>query len=243
MQELSACTRRELEEGDGTELGKPGRRGKFQALHSSSALACNVFDYWRGRDLGTLAVALGIKGRPCGMSFERKIKTGIGRWSPNLDVVFYLSDGSIFAIESKFTEPLSKSKEHRLIKEKYFAGGAKHWAKRKLPETQSLADGIHEGREKFEYLDAAQLLKHMLGLATTGSETGSDWHLHYLWFDGGKIVSEGHREEIVRFAQCLGPEAAHFTAQTYQDFFSRLATSLGTEHKGYLSYLKSRYFS
>ena len=238
FQELSACTRRELKEGDGSELGKPGKRGKFQALHSSSALVCNVFDYWRGRDLGALADALGIKARPCGMSFEEKFKTGIGSRSPNLDVVFYLSNGGYFAIESKFTEPLTKSKAHSLIKEKYFAGDTKHWANRGLPVTQRLADDMRKDRKAFAYLDAAQLLKHMLGLATTGS----DWQLHYLWFDAGEPLSHEHKEEIERFAKDLGPEAAHFTSQTYQGFYNRLATSLGAEHQKYLSYLKSRYF-
>ena len=38
FQELTACARRELDEGDGAELGKNGQRGKLQALHSSSAL-------------------------------------------------------------------------------------------------------------------------------------------------------------------------------------------------------------
>jgi hypothetical protein len=31
----------------------------MRALHSSSALACNVFEYWRGRDGSPLAAALG----------------------------------------------------------------------------------------------------------------------------------------------------------------------------------------
>jgi hypothetical protein len=30
-----------------SELGENGGRGKIQALHSSSALVCNFFDYWR----------------------------------------------------------------------------------------------------------------------------------------------------------------------------------------------------
>ena len=198
-----------------------------------------IFDYWRGRDLAAPAAALRIKERPCGMFFEKKFKTGIGSRSPNLDVVFYLGNGGCFAIESKFTEPLTKSTAHSLIKEKYFAGGTKFWANRGLPVTQRLADNIREGRIKFDYLDAAQLLKHMLGLATTDS----DWQLHYLWFDAGKALSDEHREEIEQFAKYLGPETAHFTAQTYQGFYNRLAASLGAEHQKYLSYLKSRYFS
>ncbi len=51
---LSLDARREFESGDGAELGKDGKRGKIQALHSSSALACNWFDYWRDKNLEPL---------------------------------------------------------------------------------------------------------------------------------------------------------------------------------------------
>jgi hypothetical protein len=42
---LSDSARREFGEGGGQELA-----GKIRAPHSSSALACNWFDYWRDRD-------------------------------------------------------------------------------------------------------------------------------------------------------------------------------------------------
>jgi hypothetical protein len=57
---LSLGARQDFENGDRAELGKNGRRGKIQALHSSSALACNWFDYWRGRDLQPLSQAFGV---------------------------------------------------------------------------------------------------------------------------------------------------------------------------------------
>ncbi len=43
----------------GSELGENGGRGKIQTLHSSSAIVCNFFDYWRAGDLKPLAEALG----------------------------------------------------------------------------------------------------------------------------------------------------------------------------------------
>ena len=33
--------------GDGSELGSSGLPGKMQAIHSSSALGVNVFQYWK----------------------------------------------------------------------------------------------------------------------------------------------------------------------------------------------------
>src|SRR5687767_8908705 len=45
---LSPQARSEYNSGDGRELGNTnGSPGKMQALHSSSALCCNVFHYWR----------------------------------------------------------------------------------------------------------------------------------------------------------------------------------------------------
>ena len=74
---LSAGARNDFDSGDGTELGKRGERGKIQALHSSSALACNWFDYWRGRDTTPLARALGgpgclFRSRPRTELFNRR---------------------------------------------------------------------------------------------------------------------------------------------------------------------------
>ena len=44
---LSPQTRAEFESADGNEFGSDGARAKIAALHSSSALAVNLFDYWR----------------------------------------------------------------------------------------------------------------------------------------------------------------------------------------------------
>jgi hypothetical protein len=125
FQELSACSRREFEAGDGTELGGLGKRGKMQALHSSSALACNVFDFWRGRDKAELARALDLASTICGIHFERKFPTGVGPRSPNLDVVLECVDGLV-AVESKFCEPYSTCHGHALS-EKYFGGSGSNW--------------------------------------------------------------------------------------------------------------------
>src|SRR5687767_4544003 len=96
FQGLSAAARKDFESGDGTELGRPGRRGKIQALHSSSALACNWFDYWRGRDTTPLAQALGRADSFCELALERKYSTGLGGIGPNLDVALKCGDGTVF---------------------------------------------------------------------------------------------------------------------------------------------------
>jgi hypothetical protein len=99
---LSAGARKDFESGDGTELGKKGRRGKIQALHSSSALASNWFDYWRGRDLEPLSRAFRVPDPFSTLALEQKVPTGLGGIGPNLDVFLTCADESVFAIESKF---------------------------------------------------------------------------------------------------------------------------------------------
>ena len=105
FQGLSSSARSDFKRGDGTELGKNGKRGKIQALHSSSALACNWFDYWRGRDLQMLARALGQSGDFCELALEQKYSTRLGGIGPNLDVVLKCADGRLFAMKASSRSP------------------------------------------------------------------------------------------------------------------------------------------
>jgi hypothetical protein len=92
-----------------------GGRGKIQALHSSSALACSWLDYWRGRDLTPLSQAFGVSVPFSAIALEQKFPTGLGGIGPNLDVLITCGDGSLFGIESKFTEPYRKAKSKTFL--------------------------------------------------------------------------------------------------------------------------------
>ncbi len=235
---LSPCSIREIGEGDGAELGKGRKRGKMQAVYSSSALLCNVFDYWRGRDLSALGQALGISSRCCGLAFEQKFRTGLGRVPPNIDVVLYGRDGAVFAIEGKFVEPYRPSKAKNYLKPKYFTDPAGFWQSRGLPGCQAVAENLRDSKVVFQFLDAAQLLKHMLGLGTN-CET---WRLCYLWFSLDGTEAQSHAQEIRRFSDLLGSDAARFTSCSYQALFNTLAQMIGGEHRNYVDYLRGRYF-
>jgi len=235
---LSACSRRDLASGDGSELGKSDGRSKIQALHSSSALACNFFDYWRGRDLGPLAESLGIQTRLCGLAFEQKFPTRLGGIAPNLDVVLCGCNGSVFAIESKFTEPFVKSKNKCFLKPKYFPAAHGLWRNAGLAGCQTLAEDLRDGRVRFEVLDAAQLLKHMLGLA----RSGQSWKLTCLWYSRGGALCKQHAKELEVFSDRIGPDSARFGALTYQSLFDRLASRLGSAHDAWKAYMRNRYF-
>ena len=110
---LSNESKAELEAGDGNELGGGETPGKMQALHSSSALGVNVFEYWRyNKNFSPIAKALKIPSRNIGkISYEKKFKALKGQGTdPNIDVVFEYANGTACAIECKFTEAYSNRK-------------------------------------------------------------------------------------------------------------------------------------
>lgn len=233
---LSSSSRIDLAGGDGAELGRQGKRGKILALHSSAALACNFFDYWRGRDMAALADTFGTK-RLSDIVFERKFPTGLRGRAPNLDVVLHESGGSILAIESKFMEPFQRSRTKTYLKPKYFEDGGA-WARVGLHGCQALAERIRDDEAHFELLDVAQLLKHMLGLASNLE----DWRLLYLWYDPEGPAGERHSSEIGSFREAIGCDARRFLSMTYQEAFLRMSHFLGQQHLEYQVYLRERYF-
>lgn len=231
---LSALSRHDLFAGDGGELRKSGERCKAQALHSPAILACNFFDYWRGRDLSALATVFGT-GELCGLRFEAKFPTGMPGKAPNLDVALYEWAGGVLAIESKFTEPFRRSKTKGFLEPKYFES-RDTWERVGLSGCQVLADELRLKPTEFELLDVAQLLKHMLGLASGLNR----WRLCCLWFRPSGAMGDQHAAELDRFVQRIGPDASLFFSVTYQDAFRRLEELLGHEHAEYRHYLRDR---
>jgi hypothetical protein len=236
---LSTRTREAFENGSGSELlDGPNHPAKMRALHSSSALAVNVFDFWVGKDAAPLMSALGIEVELRSLSFETQFSTGLKGNPPNLDVVLELASGSVIAIESKFSEWLtSKSKNNEPFKPKYFPYDNKFWKQNGLPESQALAAEIFNGTEVFKFLDAPQLLKHALGL---GNQLKDRFSLHYLYYDWSGPESEAHQIEVNSFAKRVGSEL-RFRSLTYQELFRRLS-DFDTIDPEYLSYLRLRYF-
>ena len=236
---LSLGAREDFENGDGTELGKGGKRGKIQALHSSSALACNWFDYWRDKNLEPLAQAFGKPARYSTLKLEQKLSTGLGGIGPNLDVLLR-GDEVTFAIESKFTESYTKSTNKTFLKSKYLPEERRLWTEVGLPGCQTLAERLNERQHNFKVLDVAQLLKHMLALA---HNCDHDWSLCCLWFEIPGALARQHRQELNDFATVLGDDGTHFMALTYQELFDRMLPLVGQNHFEYIAYLRDRYMS
>ena len=232
---LSVCARNAFGRGAGSEL-----KGKMRALHSSSALAANFFDYWTNRDKTTLLWALGIDADSAkSLDFEAKFPTGLGGTSPHLDVAITLDSDCIVAVECKFTEPLGRSTKGKgEFAASYFRCSGGMWTKVGLPQCQRLAEELDKKHIRFEYLDPAQLLKHTLGLATQRCDKFS---LYYLYYDYTGERQEAHRKEIARFADRVGNEI-RFKPLTYQEVFYKLKVSEQAD-PGYLNYLGARYFN
>lgn len=247
FQPMHRETLEEFRQGSGDETGHAGtskKRVKMLSLRSSSVLAVNVFDYWRGRDLTELAHGLGANGQYAELKFERPFNHGLSTGKPHLDVVLYAAgQRQPFAIESKFAEPydVGKKEVSPPIAGKYFEAERERWTDVGLPRCQALAEAIGRSVE-FRRLGAVQLLKHILGLANDSTgHAGADRKvsLLYLWFDTGCAEAEEHYQEIERFMKLLD---AHidFRTMTYQDLFNRLAV---VAEPNYVEYLRRRYFS
>ena len=253
FQRLSDRARRQFEDGDGRELGTKGRPGNMQALHSSSAIACNVFHYWqRLADLGDVA---GIEpiAAACGLpkpkqaksiSFEakRRVLDEPDRKKfpkdPNLDVVVEYRSGTEVGIECKFTEAYPRGRRPDL--KAAYLQHKELWEG--LPETRKLAKNISSDDERddapFHYLGAAQLIKHILGLKRRSGRKRPC--LLYLWYDVPGEEGVDHQNEIEEFKKVVVADGVWFRAMTYQKLIQSLAEHRG-RHPAYVDYLAERY--
>jgi len=243
---LSDEARREFEEGDGGELD-PGRSMspcKMQAVHSSAALTVNLFHYWMRRgQIGTVLHACGLpSGGAESARFERKfpiaehVNRSVFPFDPNLDVaVDYGPKAEVKAvgIECKFTEAFRK---HDGLKPAYLEQ-TELWTD--LPNSRGLAEQIEDKDRQFEYLHAAQLLKHILGLKNAYGLRG--FRLLYLWCDvpGGKGCD--HEKEAQRFSEVVRQDGVNFQTTTCQEIILNLAEQCRKDHTAYVDYLVERY--
>jgi len=244
FQPLNEKTRNELESGDGGELkGKTGKPAKMQALHSSSALGINIFDYWRdSSDVSLLFSACGLSRAKIQLSgevqFEQKFSIDDRfQYPPNLDVVFYPSQPhkyKAFAIECKFTEAYSSHK-HGGVDPKYFTND-KIWEN--LSDLKHLADDISPDNARFEHLHAAQLIKHILGLNRKFGH--ARYRILYLWYDALGGAGFNHQKEVDEFSKIALSDGVHFHAITYQELIVSLAKHR-KQHNKYIEYLTDRY--
>jgi len=242
---LEERTKQQFRDGNGNEIqGSTDSPAKMQALHSSSALGVNIFQYWQKRGLyNEIAAACGFcdKGNKNSIhiDFERKfpIKTKF-IVPPNIDVVISPQDqkkGKLFAVECKFTEAYSTTK-HDGLKDKYLEEGDL-W--QEFPVLHGLAKKINPEDHEFTFLHAAQLIKHILGLTQAVNKDG--FKLLYLWYDALGKEGAKHREEIEEFAENARADGVFFISKSYQELIISLANDYRVEHPAYIQYMTERY--
>jgi hypothetical protein len=203
--------------------------GKFCAAHSSAALAVNAFGPWRNGP-AALRVA-GLTGFRS-LRFEVTCPTGLGGTPPHLDV---LADGtSILAIESKCTEwMVPKVARFSLSYDSLrISHGHSPWFE--------LIQDLRINPSRFEFLDAAQLVKHALGLLACYS--GRAVRLLYLYWEPGNAEDwpecQRHRAEAEDFANQVRTCCVQLVPMTYRELWSEWSLQCKSSH---LEYLRGRY--
>lgn len=238
---LTDDSRREYAGGDGGELGNDATRpGKMQAIHSSSALSCNLFHYWRR--IGASANVFRACGLPAhgisSVEFEGHLPiSGAFRYAPNLDVVAtYASSPDVAAIECKFGEPFTTRAKPPLSSKYLEDSLMPFWEP--MPGLRSLATACAASSSTlFQHLDAPQLLKHLLGLRR---RSGASGYLVYLYYDVPGPEGARHRDEVSRFAELTDHDGVRFTSVSYQTLLFRLSAERNT-HCEWVDYMAERY--
>lgn len=241
---LSKDSKLQFEKGDGGEINdNPNKPAKMRALHSSSAIAANMFQYWNTiNKVYQIAHASGLCNKENQtaekISFEQKfVISKTFPFSPNIDVVIENSAKSqydVFAIECKFSEAYG-SYGHKGVDPKYI--DLKIWDD--IPNIFDFAKSISPIDNNFKHLYPAQLIKHILGLKNKYGKKA--FRLLYLWYDVHGEESYNHHTEIETFTDIVRKDGIKFSSISYQDLISNLAKDYYENNEKYINYITDRY--
>lgn len=200
----------DLGAGAGNELTDGARDpAKFCAAFSSSALAVNSFGPFRHHPTN-----LDLAGRR-GFSeaqFEKPLPTGLRGTDPHLDF-FAAGPSSVVCVESKFLEPLwpKEAKFARSYGGAIEALAESHWT--------TVYRELKINPKMFKFLDAAQLVKHYLGMRNTLGHLQVDQALLYVYWEPDNAAQieayVDHRNEVKQFAQAVSGGQIAFIARSY----------------------------
>lgn len=204
--------------------GKEIESGKLASPESSAALAVNTFGWFIERP-HLLPPPPGLKGvgTPVRVDVEycARFPWSGGR-HPWLDAIIE-TPTHLVGVESKRLEPYRDRKTVSLSS----AYDRPVWGDRMQPFEQ-VRDGLRCGRLRFDYLDAAQLVKHAFGLVTDARRRGLRPALFYLYAEPSHLngkhldqaIFDAHRAEIERFATAVDDAEVRFAASSYREWLS-----------------------
>jgi len=201
--------------------GNEVESGKFASPHSSAALAVNAFAWFHEKP----ALLPPVPGtEQAGWPAHRVEVEYCARfpWSggrhPWLDA--YVETGThLLGIESKRHEPFRDRK-----KVEFSEAYDRHvWGSQMSPYLEMKNQLIAQPGQ-FQYLDAAQLVKHALGLvAESDRRSPRRPILVYLYAEPAGWAQndlDGHRREIDEFAETIDAAAVRFTAARWSDWMA-----------------------
>lgn len=204
---------------------------KIRAIHSSAALTANTFGRWK-TDPAKINI-LGFSGF-FSLKLEAKCKTGLGGTPPNLDVLLQ-SSKVVIGIESKLLEPLKRTKP--LFSPSY--------VRDRLPLCEESWWNLLEQLRYWPpaHLDAAQLVKHYLGLRKQFSYNKKVFLLYLFWKPlNATSIAEylQHAKEIEKVRKALPDNGSiQFIAMDYLQLWE--AWSEDSVMKEHASLLRQRY--
>ncbi|HUT51626.1 MAG TPA: hypothetical protein VM325_20045 [Alphaproteobacteria bacterium] len=231
--------RNDFSHGAGGEF--TGDPPKIAATHSSAALVVNVFGPWR-----TQPLALKLNGQQGfhTLRFEERCPIVSHGMPPHLDLIAE-SESDVVAVESKCTEYLKpKSASFKDAYEKY-------WDDRPSCSWREAMVLLKKQPDRFSFLDAAQLIKHYMGLRRRyESGTGTPYRdgkivLLYLYWEptnaGQFDAFVSHRAEIKAFGAEVGDDIVEFKSLTYAELWDSWDSSSDPLAKKHVEWLRSRY--
>lgn len=209
-----------LEAAGGNEI----RSGKLASPESSAALAVNCFGWFHDRPAQLPSFGEFQAGFPAlevDIEYCARFPWSGGR-HPWLDAAV-VTKTHLIGVESKRFEPFRDKKTVSLSD----AYDRPVWGDDMGP-FEAMRDNLRAENIRFEYLDAAQLVKHAFGLVTDARRKGLKPALVYLFAepemrDGkpiGAAAHARHRAEIARFAEAVDGAIVAFHALSYRDWLA-----------------------
>jgi hypothetical protein len=199
--------------------------GKFLSPYSSSALAVNAFAWFHpqpnqlppipGTEVANWP-AIRVEVEYCAR-FPWK-----GGRHPWLDA-FVETESTLIGIESKRHEPFRDRNKVVKLSEAY---DRPVWGEG-MASYEAMRDNLRTGKERFEHLDAVQLVKHAFGLITEAVRSKKMPMLVYLYAEPSKwdtALIQVHRQEVERFRGAVEGAAVRFVSVRWKDWLSLWAS-------------------
>lgn len=193
--------------------------GKFASPQSSAALAANGFAWFLDRpgDCPLFPTIADLSGPVREVAIERELRfPWSGGRHPWLDAVLW-TDTHVIGVESKRYEPFRGTKPAELsaaYDRDVWGEGMEGWC--------TMRDLLRKEPKRYRHLDAAQLVKHSLGLATEQQRSGLAPVLVYLYAEPQDACRNTdaafltHRREIEDFNAIVAGNRVRFVACSWR---------------------------